>query len=58
MAGLNSDVVKDVILSLPQGHNIISPIAGGGWKVNGAALKTAGEAVQIEIIAALTEASG
>lgn len=58
VAGLNSDVVKDVILSLPKGHNIISPIAGGGWKVNGAALKTAGEAVQIEIITALTEVDG
>ena len=57
VAGLNSDVVKDVILSLPQGHAILSPVSGGGWKVNGAALKTAGEAVQIEIITALTSFS-
>ena len=56
VAGLDPQSVKDVILSLPNGHSILSPVSGGGWKVNGAALKTAGEAVQIEIITALTEA--
>jgi hypothetical protein len=56
--GMAPETIRDVFTSVPGGAAIISPRPTGGWKLGLGKLADAGEAVQIELIAALAKANG
>jgi hypothetical protein len=55
IGGMTDTTIRDVFTS-HGGAQLISPRTGGGWKLSAGKLADAGEAVQIELIAALAKA--
>jgi hypothetical protein len=58
IGGMTDTTIRDVFTSVGGGAQLISPRTGGGWKLSAGKLADAGEAVQIELIAALAKANG